>query len=81
MNSVTRKLPVFTEVRKAISKIGISDAYFTFLLSVITAATKCIINQCIEQLNPSCLHPATGSMLNKSRQKGRFSRMPLLTEG
>ncbi|WP_219369659.1 hypothetical protein, partial [Enterobacter roggenkampii] len=65
----------------AISKIGISNAYFTFLLSYPYATTKCIINQCIEQLNPSCLHLVTGSMLNKSRQKGRFSRMPLLTEG
>jgi hypothetical protein len=72
---------MFTTTKEAILKIGISDAYFTFLLSATNAAAKCIIYQCIEQLNPSCLHPSTGSMLNKSNQKGRFTRMPLLTGG
>ncbi|PNC24028.1 hypothetical protein CK475_20720 [Enterobacter cloacae] len=68
-------------IKEAISKIGISDAYFAFPFNQTIAAAKCIINQCIEQLNPSRQHPLTESMLNKTRQKGRLSLMPLLSEG
>jgi hypothetical protein len=51
--------------------------YLTSAISV----DKCIIYQCIEQLNPSRQLRLTGSMLNKSSQKGRFSRKPLLARG
>ena len=65
----------------AILKIGISNTIFIIARYLTAFLMKCIIYQCIEQLNPSCLHPSTGSMLNKSNQKGRFTRMPLLTGG
>lgn len=50
----------------AISKIGISDAYFNFPAISAFLSLKCIINQCIEQFIPSLISLLSGSMLIKA---------------
>lgn len=65
----------------AISKIGIFNTIFIIARHLTAFLMKCIIYQCIEQIYPSHPHPVTGSMLNESSQKGRFSPKPLLVGG
>lgn len=54
----------------AISKIGITDAYFNFPAISAFLSLKCIINQCIEQFIPSLISLLSGSMLIKSTEWG-----------
>lgn len=65
----------------AILKIGISNTIFIIARYLTAFLMKSIIYQCIEQISPSHPHPVTGSMLNESSQKGRFSPKSLLAGG